>query len=132
MAESARVQLTVAPGVLSDLQGYHQASEEASRQNRNLLQYGAAAATALGIGAGSGSIFALADSVAKTQDSAASLPGWGVALLAGEVTVLGVAVVVLLVLLCRAYVLRRRAEQDADAYLARLIAAEPARYWPKD
>ena len=122
----------MSPHVRSDLRGYHLAREEATRHNRNLLQYGAAIATALGIGAGSGSIFALADSVAKTQDSAVSLPDWAVALLAGLVAILALAVVVLLFLLYGTFMLRRRAEQDMDTHLSRLIDADPARYWPPE
>ena len=59
------------------LQGWHKAKEAATRYNRNLLQYGATVAAALGIEAGSGGIIAIANSLPKTaEESGNTLPTW--------------------------------------------------------
>jgi hypothetical protein len=117
--------------LLRTLQGYQLAKEQASRCNRNLLQYGAAIATILGISAGSGSIFALAESVGQTEGTG-GLPSWAVGMLVGELMIVGLLMLVLLTVLYRTFSKRDQAEREADNYLSTLIALGPDRYWPKD
>ena len=71
---------------LSGLQGFQLAKARAERCNRNLLQYGAAIATLLGISAGTGSMLALADSMSKAESR--PLPEWAQLTLIAEGTVL--------------------------------------------
>ena len=92
--------------LLRNLQGYQLAKEQANRCNRNLLQYGAAIATILGIAAGSGSIFALADSVGKTGEPEQSLPAWALGMLLAGALILCLFLALLLSQLYRTFSLR--------------------------
>lgn len=62
------------PLATKPLQDWRAAEDQAARQNRNLMQYAAAAATVLGIGGGSGGLFAVADSLVRTGKD--PIPSW--------------------------------------------------------
>jgi hypothetical protein len=117
--------------VIEHLQRYQLAKEQATRSNRNLLQFGAAIATFLAIGAGSGSVLALADSVAARENESLSLPSWAIAALVAEVIAIVLVVLFLSLLLFEAFSLRREAERQADEHLKALISEDPDRYWPQ-
>ena len=108
------------------LQGWHRAREEASRHNRNLLQYGAGMATVLGITAGSSGVFAIAGSLQN-----ADVPDTLLAILAITVTVSMIALVVLGLLLVRTFGARQEAERQVDDNLIALIGLIPQRFLPK-
>ena len=102
----------------------------ADRYNRYLVQYGAAAATALGIAAATGGLFATADAVRGNAgkapiDEAISNLIWG---LMGVSFVIFVSSGLLLVL---AFGIRERAEKRAAQHLHRLIGLKPEPFFPK-
>jgi hypothetical protein len=105
------------------LQGWHRAKEAASRNNRNLLQYGAMIAGALGIEAGSSGVIAVASSLG-------TLPWWGpVQFMGTTLIMIGIAVVGA-VLALRAYQQRSEAEKAVEQYAIQLIALRPDRFLP--
>jgi hypothetical protein len=105
------------------LQGWHRAREASSRHNRNLLQYGAMIAGALGIEAGSSGVIAVASSLG-------TLPWWGpVQFMGTTLIMIGIAAVGA-VLALRAYRLRSEAEGEAEQYANQLIALRPDRFLP--
>ncbi len=120
------------PDLVPALQGWHRAKEEARRYNRNLLQYAAGIAAVLGIGAGSGGLFAVAGALIRTEETSRSLPDWAFVILVIAGSVVGVLSIILLAFLGIAFFRRRKAEQDADGYLARLIEVDPDRFWSKE
>ncbi len=120
------------PDLVPALQGWHRAKDEASRYNRNLLQYAAGIAAVLGIGAGSGGLFAVAGALIRTEETSRSLPDWAFVILVVAGIVVGVLSLILLAFLAIAFSRRRTAEQHADGYLARLIEVDPDRSWSKD
>jgi hypothetical protein len=69
------------PLATKPLQDWRAAEDQAARQNRNLMQYAAAAATVLGIGGGSGGLFAVADSLVRTGKD--PIPSWLYAVVLG-------------------------------------------------
>ena len=102
------------------LQGWHRAKEAASRHNRNLLQYGATIAGALGIETGSGGVISVASAVG-------TLPWWGPLQFMGTTLIMVVIGVVGPVL---AYRLRSDAEKEVEGYAIQLIALRPDRFLP--
>ena len=114
------------------LERFHRARERSSRCNRNLLQYGAALMAVIGIALGTGSVLALARSLAEAQGDAALFPDWGLGVLIGIGSALAALALLLFLLLCQAFLSRLGAEHAADAALAELIRAEPERYLPAE
>lgn len=110
-------------GLAEALQGWHRAREAAARHNRNLVQYGAMIAGALGVETGSGGIFSIASAVG-------SLPWWWPIHFAGTSVILATVAVVGVVLALRAYRLRNEAETDVEKYAVQLIALRPDRFLP--
>ena len=111
--------------IVAPLQEWHGATEAASRNNRNLIQYGAALAGLIGIEAGFGGVVAVALSVADSAQDG-PLYGWVIGLaVAGFI--LGVMLAVLVV---RAFHERHAAEQRADAAMRTLITHMPDRFLP--
>lgn len=111
------------PVWVSDLAAWKVLTERADHLNRNLVQYAASIAAALGISTGSGGVFALAQAVAQKTSEELS------AFLTGFIEVVsGVAAamtLVLLALLISTYRARARTEHDAAEHLKALIAAKP-------
>jgi hypothetical protein len=105
------------------LQGWHRAKEAASRHNRNLLQYGAMIAGALGIETGSGGVISVASAVG-------TLPWWGPLQFMGTTLIMVVIGVVGAVLALRAYRLRSDAETEVERYAIQLIALRPDQFLP--
>lgn len=66
--------------LVSELQGWHRAKDQATRYNRNLLQYAAAIAAVFGIGAGGGGIIAVAGALSQIDEGSQSVADWAEAL----------------------------------------------------
>jgi hypothetical protein len=112
---------------VSDLAAWKLLTDRSERLNRNLIQYAASIAAALGISTGSGGVFALAESVAQKPTI-----GWEHGLLSvfilAVTLVAAVTTVVLFGLLANAYRARERAEHEASEHLQALIAAKPEHF----
>ena len=105
------------------LKGWHRSKEASSRHNRNLLQYGAMIAGALGIEAGSGGVIAIANAVG-------GLPWWGPLQFVATAVVTAVIGVSGAVMALRSYRLRYEAEQEVEQYSSRLIELCPEHFLP--
>ncbi len=113
---------------VSDLCEWRVLSDDATRLNRNLIQYAASIGALLGIGAGSGGIFALADAVSSAGSQ--TLPSAIVAFVGASGVFIFVFGVGLLFLLVRAFRGRTRIEREADEHLRRLIYQKPDQFLP--
>jgi hypothetical protein len=105
------------------LQGWHRAKEADSRSNRNLLQYGAMVAGALGIETGSGGVVSIASALG-------TLPWWGPIHFMSMTVIMVIIGVVGAVLTLRAYHLRSEAEKEVERYAIQLIGLRPDRFLP--
>ncbi len=117
--------------LVSALQGWHRAKDQATRYNRNLLQYAAAIAAVLGIGAGGGGIIAVAGALSQIDEGSQSVADWAKWILVVVAIVVSTASVILVSLLVRAFRLRRAAEYLADEHLAKLIDLQPDHFFPE-
>lgn len=118
------------PEFVEALQGWHHAREEASRHNRNLLQYAGGIIAVLSIGAGSGSVFALAGSLSQASEDSQALPDWAASILAVAAAVVVVFTVALTLLLIRSFIQRHNSERAVDHWRAELITQAPERFMP--
>jgi hypothetical protein len=120
--------------LVTELQGWHLAKEEASRHNRNFLQYAAGLAAALGINVGGGGMLAIAKSLNEARPGAAGTRLTFLPLDTPIDWILAVAMLVgliLLILLLQTFAKRQAAERRADRHLERLIAISPHWFEPK-
>jgi O-antigen/teichoic acid export membrane protein len=108
--------------LVTALQAWQKARDEAARYNRNLLQYAASIAAVLGIGAGSGGLFAVANSLPEAHGDIAVI---GLMAAAGVAAVIAVPLVLLL-----AWAFRKRgqAETAAVSRMNDLIEIDPKRF----
>ncbi|HLF04267.1 MAG TPA: hypothetical protein VI855_03530 [Dehalococcoidia bacterium] len=109
--------------LIEALQIWNRAKESANRYNRDLLQYGAMIAGAVGMVAGAGGLTALAGAGGR-------LPWWA----ALQLAVLAVAALVVIaagvVLLLRTYRLREKSENETEQAMDRLIELRPDQFLP--
>jgi hypothetical protein len=124
MVTSQEKEINQDQGQLTEvLQGWHRAKEASSRHNRNLLQYGAMIAGALGIETGSGGVISVASAVG-------TLPWWGPVQFMGTTLIMVVIGAVGAVMALRAYQQRSEAEKEVEQYAIQLIALRPDRFLP--
>ncbi len=124
--ESGEIDLNTA------IRNWRMCRDLADRYNRYLVQYGAAAATALGIAAATGGLFATADAVVKNASKTASLPDVISKLIWGLLGVSFAIFIASAILLLVAVVIRGWAENSASRHLYKLIELEPRRFLPSN
>ena len=115
------------PETVEALRNWTLAKEAARRHDRNLLQFGASFAAALGIEAGSSGTIAVADGLVKDGSPDPLL----VVLLLVIMAITGVIAIVMSFLLARAYTERQKAEKEAAGHLSRLIELRPHDFLPQ-
>ena len=121
MVEQASPAVQVPPETVEALRSWTLAKEAASRYNRNLLQYAASFAAALGVESGSWGILA----VAKSLENGGKF-SWLDGLLLGIMAITGVIAVGMSFLLARAYTKREEAEKQVALHLSKLIELDPS------
>jgi len=120
MEESASQAVPVPAETVEALRSYTLAKEAARRHNRNLLQFAASFAAALGVESGSWGIMAVANSLENGGTSS-----WLVGLLLGIMGITGVIAIGMSYLLARAYTQREEAEKQVACHLSKLIELDP-------
>ena len=104
--------------------------ELADRYNRRLVQYGAAAATALGVGGASGGLLATADAIVRNSVDNEQIPGFIIYIIGVLIGLSSFIFIAGTVLLLAALGIRGRAENRAAAFLNKVIELRPELFLP--
>ena len=113
------------PETVEALRSWTLTKEAARRCDRNLLQFAASFAAALGVEASSAGVIAVASGLGT------GIPDWLKWLMLGIMGITGLIAIGMSLLLARAYTERQKAEKEADFALSRLIELSPHEFLPQ-